>query len=62
MYKNIDINLFNLFKISSDEKYPLVIRHSENEVIIKRLKNKFPTIVVDKINYYVLHCFSDCTY
>ena len=52
LYKNIDINLFNLFKISSDEKYPLVIRHSENEVIIKRLKNKFPTIVVDKINYY----------
>ena len=50
LYKNIDINLFNLFKISSDEKYPLVIRHSENEVIIKRLKNKFQTIIVDKIN------------
>ena len=51
--KNIDLSLFNMFKISSDEKYPLVIKYEgNNEIIMERLIKKLPTIVVDKINIY----------
>jgi hypothetical protein len=51
--KNIDISLFNMFKKSSDEKYPLVIKYEENnEIIMERLNNKLPTFVVDKINIW----------
>lgn len=49
--KNIEIELFKRFKISSDENVPLVIRMDGNiGLIIERLKNKLPTIIVDKIN------------
>ena len=45
--KNIDLNLFTRFAISSDEKVPLVLRMDGNiELIISRLTKKLPTIVV----------------
>ena len=51
--KNIDLSLFYNFEISSDEKYPLVIKYEgNNEIIMERLIKKLPTIVVDKINIY----------
>ena len=52
VYKNINISLFNRFKISSDEKVPLVIRFDVNDVnvIIERLKKKLPTIIIDNID------------
>ena len=51
VHKNINLNLFDQFNISSDEKVPLVIRFDVNiGLIIDRLKKKLPTIVVDKIN------------
>ena len=53
VHKNIDLNLFNRFKISSDEKYPLVIQYQGNkDIIMERLNKKLPTIVVDKINIF----------
>ncbi len=49
--KNIELGLFKRFKISSDENVPLVIRMDGNiGLIIERLKNKLPTIIVDKID------------
>jgi len=49
--KNIELGLFKRFKISTDEKVPLVIRMDGNiGLIIWRLKNKLPTILVDKID------------
>ncbi len=51
--KNIELGLFKRFKISSDENVPLVIRMDGNiGLIIERLKNKLPTIIVDKINIW----------
>jgi hypothetical protein len=49
--KNIDLNMFERFDISSDEKHPLVIKLDRNiGLIIERLMMKLPTIIVDKIN------------
>jgi len=51
--KNIELELFKRFKISSDENIPLVIRMDRNiGLIIERLKNKLPTIIVDKIDIW----------
>lgn len=51
--KNIEIGLFKRFKISTDEKAPLVIRMDGNiRLIIERLKKKLPTIIVDKIDIW----------
>ena len=51
--KNIELELFKRFKISSDENIPLVIRMDGNiGLIIERLKNKLPTIIVDKIDIW----------
>ena len=51
--KNIDLCLFKRFKISSDEKVPLILRMDGNVgLIIERLKKKLQTIVVDKINIW----------
>ena len=51
--KNINSDLFKKFIISSDEKVPLVLRMDGNiELIIERLKNKLPTIVVDDIDIW----------
>ena len=53
VYKNIDLSLFNMFEISSDEKYPLVIKYQgNNDIIMERLSKKLPIIVVDKINIW----------
>jgi len=53
VHKNIDIGLFKRFEISSDEKVPLVIKLNGNiPLIINRLNNNLPTIIVDKINIY----------
>ena len=53
VHKNIDSSIFNMFKISSDEKYPLVIQYqANNDIIMERMNKKLPTIVVDKINIY----------
>jgi hypothetical protein len=47
--KNIELGLFKRFKISTDEKAPLVIRMDGHiGLIIWRLKKKLPTIIVDK--------------
>jgi len=51
--KNIEIGLFKRFKISTDEKAPLVIRMDGHiDLIIWRLKKKLPTIIVDKIDIW----------
>lgn len=51
--KNIDSDLFKRFIISSDEKVPMVIRMDGNiGLIIDRLKNNLPTIIVDKIDIW----------
>ena len=51
--KNIDLNVFERFEISSDENHPLVIKLDGNiELIIERLMMKLPTIIVDKINIW----------
>jgi len=51
--KNIELELFKRFKISTDEKAPLVIRMDGHiDLIIWRLKNKLPTIIVDKIDIW----------
>jgi hypothetical protein len=53
IHNNINLSLFNNFEISSDEKYPLVIKLDENiGLIIERLNKKLPTIIVDKIKKY----------
>lgn len=49
--KNIELELFKRFKISLDEKVPLVIRMDGNiGLIIERLKKNLQTIIVDKID------------
>jgi hypothetical protein len=49
--KTIEHGLFKRFKISSDENVPLVIKMDGNiDLIIWRLKNKLPTLIVDKID------------
>ena len=49
--KNINLKPFKRFKISSDEKVPLVIQMDGNiDLIIERLTKKLPIIIVDKIN------------
>jgi len=51
--KNIEHGLFKRFKISSDENVPLVIKMDGNiDLIIWRLKNKLPTLIVDKIDIW----------
>lgn len=51
--KNIEIGLFKRFKISTDEKAPLVIRMDGHiDLIIWRLKKKLPTLIVDKIDIW----------
>ena len=51
VHKDIDLNLFDRFDISSDEKVPLVVRIDGNiELIIERLKKKLPIIIVDDID------------
>lgn len=51
--KTIELGLFKRFKISSDENVPLVIRMDGNiDLIIWRLKNKLPTLIVDKIDIW----------
>ena len=48
-----DLSLFKKFKISFDKEVPMVIKIDENiELIIERLKNKLPIIVVDKIDIF----------
>jgi hypothetical protein len=51
--KNIELGLFKRFKISMDENVPLIIRMDGNiGLIIERLKNKLPTLIVDKIDIW----------
>ena len=51
--KNIELGLFKRFKISTDENVPLIIRMDGNiGLIIERLKNKLPTLIVDKIDIW----------
>ena len=51
--KNLELGLFKRFKISSDENVPMVIRMDGNiGLIIERLKNNLPTIIVDKIDIW----------
>lgn len=51
--KNIDLNLFKRFKISSDEKVPMIVKMDGNILlIIERLEKKLPTIIVDKIDIW----------
>jgi hypothetical protein len=51
--KNVELGLFKRFKISSDENVPLIIRMDGNiDLIIWRLKNKLPTLIVDKIDIW----------
>jgi hypothetical protein len=53
VHNNINLTLFNHFEISSDNKYPLVIRFQENiGLIIERLKKKLPLIIVNNINIF----------
>ena len=48
-----DSTLFERFEISSNENIPMVIKMDENiSLIIERLTNKLPTIIVDKINIW----------
>ena len=51
VHKDIDFRLFDGFDISSDENVPMIVKMDRNiELIIERLKNKLPTIIVDGID------------
>ena len=51
--KNINLSIFKRFKISSDEKIPMVVKMDGNiKLIIERLKKNLPTIIIDKIDIW----------
>ena len=48
-----DLNIFKRFEVSSDEKVPMIVKIDGNiDLIIKRLTNKLPTIIVDTIDIW----------